>query len=179
MTRALVPLAEGCEEIEAVVIIDTLRRAQWEVVTVGFHPGALTASRGVRLIPDAEWEQVTPDAFDCIILPGGARGTQNLMTVASLLEAIRKFAVEGKLLAAICAGPLVLQAAGVLRGHTATCHPAVRNDFRSTRSSDRVVVDGNLVTSQGPGTAIEFALALIRLVDGDATADMVAEGLVI
>ena len=178
MTRALVPLAAGVEEMEAVIIIDVLRRSGWEVVAAGVTPSPILASRGVRLLADAEWSQLDPAAFDILIIPGGAGGTDVLAQTPSVLAAVRDFRAAGKPLAAICAGPLVLQAAGVLHGVRATCHPGVASRLTATpRLPERVVVDGNTITSQGPGTTMEFALAIIEHVDGARTAKAVAPGL--
>ncbi len=184
MKNALVPLAEGVEEMEAVIIIDVLRRAGWRVVSAairppGEGPGTLRAARGVHLGADAEWADVRSEEFDVLVIPGGAGGTQALCRDGRVPEAACRFVQAGKWVAAICAGPLVLQAAGILKGVRATCHPGCRQDLRDPEvSSDRVVVDGKIVTSQGPGTTFEFALTLIGLLDGAAAAAKVREGLV-
>ena len=185
MKNVLVPLAEGVEEMEAVIIIDVLRRAGWRVVSAAVRPpgqpgSLLKASRGVLLAADVEWTAVRSEDFDALVLPGGSGGTQVLRRDARILEAVRSFAQAGKWVAAICAGPLVLQDAGILKGVRATCHPGVRQELREALASDdRVVVDGRIVTSQGPGTAFEFALTLIRLLEGAAAAGKVREGLVL
>lgn len=185
MKSALVPLAEGVEEMEAVIIIDILRRAGWRVVATavrapGQKGGTIKASRGVHLGADAEWSEVRGEDFDALVLPGGAGGTRALRADSRVLAEVRNFAAAGKWVAAICAGPLVLQSAGILKGVRATCHPGVRQELCDPVASDeRVVVDGRIVTSQGPGTAIEFALTLIRLLDGTAAADTVQDGLVL
>lgn len=187
MASALVPLAVGVEEMEAVIVVDVLRRAGWNVRTAAVRAGAgsvpgapLTASRGVRLLADAEWDEVRPDDFDVLVLPGGAGGTKVLRSFQPLLDAIRRFAQAGKWTCAVCAAPLVLQEAGILRGRSATCHPGVRGELTEARRSDeRVVMDGRIVTSQGPGTTFEFALAIVRAVDGDAVAERVRGGLVL
>lgn len=183
MARALVPLADGVEEMEAVIIIDTLRRAKWEVVSASVPKAGgaeIVGSRGVKLLPDTEWHSIDPGSFDVLVLPGGSEGTRALSSDKSVLETVRSFVRAQKPVAAICAAPLVLQSAGVLNGRKATCHPAVREELTSARVQDeRVVIDGQIVTSRGPGTAFEFALAIIRLVDGSDAADTVAEGLVL
>ena len=180
MARVLIPLADGVEEMEAVILIDVLRRATWEVVSAGIAGRTVRASRGVVLVADAEWHAVDPMEFDVLAVPGGAAGADALSREQSVLEAVRCFAESGRLLAAICAGPLVLQAAGVLDGRRATCHPGVAARLTVTpRSAVRVVSDGNVVTSQGPGTAMELALALIARTDGAEAARAVAEGLVL
>lgn len=197
MIKALVPIADGVEEMEAVIIIDTLRRARWEVVsalvtsldassadaepeTNGKGEKAVRASRGVRLLPDAEWRNIEPDSFDVLVLPGGGGGTEVLSSDKSVIEAVQSFVRSGKIVGAICAAPLVLQKAGVLDGRKATCHPAVREELTSADLQDeRVVVDGRIVTSQGPGTAFDFALEIIRLIEGADAADAVAAELVL
>ena len=180
MARALVPLANGVEEMEAVIVIDTLRRARWEVVSVGITGKTLIASRGVRLVADAEWPEINPESFDVLALPGGREGTRALCSDPKLQDLIRRFVKLDKWIGAICAAPLALQSAGILDGRRVTCHPGVREELTATpRLEDRVVVDGHLVTSQGPGTAFEFALTLIRLLDGPAAANTVATGLIL
>jgi len=180
MAKALVPLANGAEEMEAVIVIDTLRRARWDVVSVGLTGRTIVASRGVTLVADAEWAEIVPSSFDILVLPGGREGTRVLCSDARVQKLIQEFAQANKWVAAICAAPLALQAAGVLTGCRATCHPGVRDELTATRRlNDRVVVDGRIVTSQGPGTTFEFALSLIRLLDGPAAADAVAQGLIL
>lgn len=166
MKSILIPLADGVEEMEAVILVDVLRRAQLEVVTAGLHNGAVTASRGVRIIPDQPWQDVQHSAFDVLAIPGGAEGVHNLMNDPRILDAVRAFDNAGKWIAAVCAGPLVLQKAGILnKQRKVTCHPGVANQLTSaSRLDDRVVVDGRLITSQGPGTSFEFALTIVRLV---------------
>ena len=179
--RVLVPLAPGVEEMEAVIAIDTLRRGGLEVVSAGVSAREITASRGVRLVCDALWTDIDPSSFDVLIIPGGAGGTEALAADTRVLDAVRRFAESGRIIAAICAGPLVLQAAGVLDGKRATCHPAVREKLSQPVrvESDRVVIDGNIITSQGPGTAMDFALSVMRRVAGDKPAQDVAAGLLI
>jgi len=178
--NVLIPLADGSEEMEVVIVADTLRRAQWHVVLAGLAAGTVTASRGVRLVPDAAWADVIPDVFDMVVIPGGWDGITVLAKNERLLATVQAFMANGKWVAAICAGPLVLQAAGVLKGRRATCHPGVAGELTQTsRLNDRVVVDGRLITSQAPGTAFEFALALIRAVEGDRKADELAKSMVV
>ena len=181
MTRALLPLADGVEEMEAVILADVLRRARWEVIlaSVGTQP-LVTASRGVRLLADALWDSVRPETFDVLVIPGGGAGAAALARHAGVLRAVRDFEASGKPVAAICAGPLVLQAAGVLKGRRATCHPGVAAELtQAVRVAERVVADGCLLTSVGPGSTFELALALIEHVSGRAERDRVAEGLVL
>jgi 4-methyl-5(b-hydroxyethyl)-thiazole monophosphate biosynthesis len=180
MIRALIPIADGCEEMEAVIVADTLRRAGWNVVLAGLNGLApVTASRKIKIIPDARWEELDLLSFDLLVLPGGAGGTKALCEHDGVQETIRIFDIEEKWIAAICAGPLALHKAGVLKGRAFTCFPGVEKEMhRADRSDDAVVVDRNLVTSQGPGTAFAFALKLIELLDNPASAEKVRSGLI-
>ena len=178
-TKVLVPLAEGVEEMEAVILIDTFRRAGWRVDAVGLAEGAVTCSRGVRLVPDLGWEAIDPAAYEVIALPGGNLGTENLMADERVLAAVRAHHAAGKLVAAVCAAPLVLQQAGILRGHRVTCHPLAADRLtEAPRVDEEVVVSDHVVTSQGPGTTMAFALTVIALRDGAARAAEIAAGMV-
>lgn len=180
MTRVLVPLANGVEEMEAVIIVDVLRRAEWTVMTAGVDEGVITASRGVRLLPDMPLGEVTADSFDVLMIPGGAGGVERLAADRRVLDLVRSFSRAAKWIGAVCAGPLVLQAAGILAGRKVTCHPAAAARLTATpRLEDRVVSDDRLLTSQGPGTSFEFALAMVSLVDGKAKANALAKSMVL
>lgn len=180
MPKVLIPIAEGTEEMEAVILIDTFRRADWDVVAAGITASPITCSRRVRLVPDAAWEDVDPMSFDLLVLPGGGPGTEVMRGHGPLLETIRAFHAAGKPLAAICAAPLALQEAGILSGRTVTCHPAAAERLTAARRvNDRVVEDGDLTTSQGPGTAFEFALHLIARYDQPEKSRSIAEAMVV
>lgn len=181
MPRVLVPLAQGCEELEAVTIIDLLRRAQIGVVVAGLAPGPVQCSRGTVLVPDTTLDEALKHDYDMIVLPGGQPGATNLEQDSRLLALLRKMAAAGKFTAAICAAPKVLAVAGLLDGKRVTNYPgavepaAFPNIHFDTRA---VVQDGNVITARGPGTAMDFALALIELLTGKATRDKVEAGLV-
>jgi 4-methyl-5(b-hydroxyethyl)-thiazole monophosphate biosynthesis len=178
MIKVLVPLAEGVEEMEAVIVIDTLRRARFEVMAAGLKAGPLTAARGVRLIPDVTLDEVRVADFDVLVLPGG-KGVDVLMQDARVLEAVRTLHAAGRWVCAVCAAPLVLQKAGILAGRRVTCFPGVADQLTVTRRlDDRVVVDGHLITSQSAGASLAFALEIIRQVGSRALAKQVAETLV-
>lgn len=190
MSKALLLLADGAEEMEAVIAADVLRRAGVEVTIAA--TGAereVTASRGVRLLADALLADVSPADFDALVLPGGAGGARRLAADAGVLQLVRRFAAAQKTVAAVCAAPMVLKAAGVLGGVRVTSNPAVRGDLcagteerkdgRPVVCDDRVVEDGSFITSQGPGTTMEFALAIARRLAGAAAARQVAQGLVL
>jgi protein deglycase len=178
MPRVLVPLAEGCEELEAVTIIDILRRAGILVVTAGLVAGPVRASRGVTLVPDTELDEVLTQAFDMIVLPGGKGGADRLAADMRVRDLLIKAARAGRYTAAICAAPRVLAEAGLLAGRHATSFPGILDDMPGiTLSRDSVVQDGTIITSRGPGTAMDFALELVRLLLGDAARGQVEASL--
>ncbi len=168
--RVLVPLAEGFEELEAVTVIDLLRRAGIEVVTAGLQPGPVRGSRGTVIVPDASLDQVLDRPFDMVVLPGGLPGADHLDEDPRIRQLLQRMAQEGRYTAAICAAPKVLASAGLLEGREATSFPGVLEGMAlpHVRISTRpVVVDGTVVTSRGPGTAMDFALELIERLEGD------------
>ena len=163
----LVLLAPGFEELEAVAVIDILRRAGFEVVSAGTVPGPISAARGVVIVPDMTLNDVAERTFDLIVLPGGLEGTENLAKDTRVIELLRKQLESQRAVGAICAAPTVLDRHGLALGKTVTCHPTCRKAMQNARlSEDRVVRDGLLMTSQGPGTAVEFALRLVELLGG-------------
>jgi len=174
--KVLVPIADGVEEIEAVCIIDVLRRAGAEVTVAAVGELAVTASRGVRLLADRPLESCRGEHFDLIALPGGLPGAEHLRDCGLLTDLLRQQARQNRLYAAICAAPaVVLQHHGLLVGRRATCHPALADRLDpAARPGARVVVDGNCITSQGPGTALEFALELVSRLFGPERAEAVA-----
>jgi protein deglycase len=180
MQKALVPIADGSEEMEVVIIIDCLRRAGIEVTSASIGSATITASRHVRLLADALWDDIDPRAFDVLVLPGGNDGTDALMCHEGVLQSVRQYVDDGKVVAAICAAPQVLQAAGVISGKRVTSHPGVREKItQAITTNARVETDGNIITSQGPGTTMEFALALIARIVGKDKAKEVAAGLIL
>jgi 4-methyl-5(b-hydroxyethyl)-thiazole monophosphate biosynthesis len=186
---ALVPIAPGCEELEAVAVIDILRRAQVAVtVAVVPPPGQdvpasrmVTASRGVHLAGDCRLEDCRGERFDAIILPGGLPGAEHLRDDALLRDMLLDHDRRGDVVAAICASPaLVLQHHGLIRDRRATCYPSLMDRLPAgSRSAERVVVAGNLVTSRGPGTALEFALTLVKVLCGQDRRDEIAAQLLL
>lgn len=176
--NVLIPLAEGAEDMETVILADVFRRAGWKVVLAGFSEGPTLCARGVRLVPDADWNDVDPDAFEMIVLPGGSGGAERLRLHAGLREALQRAVQAGKRVGALCAGPTVLHAAGILDGRKATCYPGLEQGLTRTDWQEKNVVrDGILFTSRGPGTCFDFALALIEEVEGPATAKRIADDL--
>jgi 4-methyl-5(b-hydroxyethyl)-thiazole monophosphate biosynthesis len=179
--KVLVPIADGSEEIEAVCIIDTLRRADAEVTVASVDTLQVTASRGVKLVADARIADCMGQTYDCIALPGGMPGAEHLRDAAELIGMLRQQRQAGRLYAALCASPaVVLQHHGLLENARATCFPAFRDRLDPAHASDeRVVVDGHCVTSQGPGTAIEFALKLVELLFDVAKANEVGAAMLV
>ncbi|MBF0425422.1 MAG: DJ-1/PfpI family protein [Magnetococcales bacterium] len=181
MAKVLIPLAQGCEELEAVTLIDLFRRAGIEVISAGLDAEPVKASRGVVLVPDTTLDQVHDQAFDLIVLPGGLPGTERLNKDPRIKALVQRMAAAGKYVAAICAAPSVLGNAGLLQGRKATSYPGVLEKMAlsgvTILDNTPVVTDGRIVTSRGPGTALLFALDLIEKLVGEAKRLEVAKGL--
>ena len=180
MPDVLIPLAPGCEELEAVTLIDILRRGGIGVVTAGLAPGPVKASRGTVLVPDALLDEVMGHCFDMVVLPGGMPGSEHLKEDARIRALLQRMAAGGHYVGAICAAPMALHAAGLLEGRRATGFPGVLEQLPGTHRycEDAVVQDGKIVTSRGPGTAMDFALALLELLAGKTRREEVEAGLV-
>lgn len=181
MPSVLVPLAPGFEDLEATTIVDILRRAGVEVITAGLAPGLVQGSRGMRVQPDANLDDVMQREFDMIALPGGMPGSEHLKNDPRVQALLKRMAAAGRYTAAICAAPMALAAAGLLNGRRATSYPGVVDgmDLPGTiYLTQPVVVDGKVVTSRGPGTAMDFALALVELLMGRAVRDQMEAALV-
>lgn len=161
MAKVAVLLAEGFEEIEAVALIDVLRRGEVEVVVASIGAGEVRGSHGIVVRADTGLAELDQESLDGVVLPGGMPGALHLKNDPRVIELVRRFARDGKLVSAICAAPTVLDAAGVLEGRRATGYPGFELPS-ATYLSARVVEDGNIVTSRGPGTAIELGLTLVR-----------------
>jgi 4-methyl-5(b-hydroxyethyl)-thiazole monophosphate biosynthesis len=172
--RVLCLLADGFEEIETVTPVDLLRRAGVEVVMASLHGRAVTGRCGIRLEADAALAEVAPEPFDLLLIPGGP-AVGELRRDGRAAALARDFSAAGKTVAAICAAPLVLHDAGLLENRQFTAHSAVHDELPGV-SSARLVVDGNLITSRGAGTALDFGLALVeRLLGKPAAAQVAAE----
>ena len=174
-----VHLADGFEEIEALTVVDLLRRADVGTETVSVT-GRLpvTGSHGIKVVADILFEDAVYGECDFVVLPGGMPGAANLDAHEGLREKILSFHNQGKGLAAICAAPLVLGRAGVLEGKKATCYPGFEKELKGAEAvTDAVVSDQGVITSRGPATAIPFALAIIETLKGKETADEIAGGI--
>ena len=173
-------MADGCEEIEGLTVVDIVRRAKMEIVMISITgKREVTSSHQVTFLTDALAAEVDYDTLDGIVLPGGMPGTLNLQADETVYIVIRQFAAEGKLVCAICAAPSVLGAADILEGKWATCHPGFEEKLTGAKVEEKeVVVDGNVITSRGMGTAIPFALEIVRYFADDETVEQVRKGLV-
>jgi 4-methyl-5(b-hydroxyethyl)-thiazole monophosphate biosynthesis len=180
MPTVLVPLAQGCEELEAVSITDLLTRAGVKVITAGLDDQPVRASRGITFIPDVQISEVADQSFDMIVLPGGMPGADHLRDNATLQTLIKRHAADNKYLAAICAAPKVLAHLGLLENKRVTSYPGALDAAALNNTqlqSTPIEMDGKIITSRGPGTAMDFALQLIELLVDKDTRQQVEKGL--
>jgi len=181
MTRVLVPLAQGCEELEAVTITDLLTRAGIEVITAGLDEQAVVASRGLTISPQTSIEKVADQLFDMVILPGGLPGANHLRDSHTVQNILKNHADNNRYVAAICAAPKALVQAGLLKNKTITCYPGALDavNLEGIKLTDSALeIDGKIITSRGPGTAMDFTLSLIQLLESDAKKQEVEKALV-
>jgi len=180
MSKVLVPLAGGFEEIEAVSIIDVLRRAEIEVLVASIDGSFLVkGANGIVIQADIEAKDVTADEIDMIVLPGGWDGTYALADDKNIQDILKEMDKKGKNIGAICAAPFALNKAGVLKQNY-TCYPSVEEQIRESGymgNEVMVVEDANVITSRGPATAICFALKIVKKLKGDEMYKMLKDGL--
>ncbi len=179
MKSVLVPLANGSEDLEAVTVLNILRRAGIEAVSASLDGQPIRGSRGTMLIPDTSLDEALKRDFDMVVLPGGQPGTNNLKADARIIKLVQRMAAADRYVAAVCAAPSVLATAGLLDGKRATSFPGSLDAFpKVSRQPQAVVEDGKLITSRGPGTAMDFALTLVERLAGKAKRSEVEAGLV-
>lgn len=179
MKSVLVPIAQGSEELEAVTVLNILRRAGIEAVSASLDGQPIRGSRGTMLIPDTELNKALKRDFDMVVLPGGQPGTNNLKADARIIKLVQRMAADDRYVCAICAAPSILATAGLLDGKRATSFPCSLDAFpKVLRQAQAVVEDGKLITSRGPGTAMDFALTLVERLVGKTRRDEVEVGLV-
>ena len=180
MAKVVILLADGFEEVEAVAIVDVLRRAEIEVTIAGLHDGPVASARKVRILPDTVIDTIRTEDFDMIVLPGGQPGSDNLNDDSRVRALVGDFHTKGKLTGAICAAPYVLANAGVLGGKHATSYPTYRERLGKVVYEERSVVeDGNVITSRGPGTALCFGLAIVARLAGNEKAQQVRQAMLL
>lgn len=178
--KVLIPLAFGFEEIEAISVADILRRAKVDVVLAGLTTVQVQGAHGICVVADALLSELDGDTFDMIVLPGGLPGALNLAQDAHLQVLLKTFDTQGKFIAAICAAPYALKSAGVLKQHY-TCYPSFEGkiNHEGYTSTQKIVCDENIITSQGPSTAMLFALKLVEILCGDDVAQQLQKDLLI
>ncbi|MHB2016070.1 MAG: DJ-1 family glyoxalase III [Candidatus Xenobia bacterium] len=180
MSRVCVLLANGFEEIEAVTIIDVLRRAEMDVAIVGVTDREVVGSHRISVTADVMLAQAKSQIWDAIVLPGGMPGARNLQEHPGVQEMLREQHHAERHIGAICAAPIALASAGVLQGRRATSYPAFAAQLGDVQyCEDTVVVDGHVTTSRGPSTALPFALSLVAQLAGEAKARQLAEQMLV
>lgn len=180
MKQAYIFLAEGFEEMEAVAPLDMLRRAGVDAKFVSVTgERVVTGAHGIAYLADALFADVDFSAADALVLPGGMPGTTNLQAHQGLAGLLKDAYAQGKLVCAICAAPMVLGGLGILEGRTATIYPGMEAHLTGAEpSAERVCVDGNVVTSRGPATAVPFGLEIVELLAGKEAAEGLAKDIV-
>lgn len=181
MKKIAVHLAEGFEEIEAIGIIDVLRRAELDVRVVSVTGNLLvTGAHQVKIAADVLFDQVNYEEMDAIVLPGGMPGASNLNAHEGLKKQILKFDQEKKQLAAICAAPLVYGNLGILEGKQAVCYPGFESQLKGARVlSDPVAESGHVITGRGPGAVLQFALKIVERIVSVEKAELLAKQLLV
>jgi 4-methyl-5(b-hydroxyethyl)-thiazole monophosphate biosynthesis len=178
MAKALVFLASGFEEIEALTVVDILRRAGVGVTVAGLTSNVTEGKHGVKVVPDKSIDDVKVEDFDAVVVPGGNPGYKNLRKDPRVITMVKKAFNSNKLVAAICAGPTVLSDAGILEGKACTIYPGMDDELEAGGGKPKhgiVVVDGNIITSRGPATALPFALKLAEKLAGKQAAEAVGK----
>ena len=175
--KILVFLADGLEEIEAITQIDILRRAGFEVTTITLADDIVHGSHDIDIRADEKIDNVIIAEYDGIVLPGGMPGSTNLRDDERVINAVKKMDSNDKLVAAICAAPIVLEKANALKGHKFTIHPSVEDKIKNESSGERTVIDDNIITGIGPGAAIEFAYCIVEKLAGKEKVDELNSGI--
>lgn len=179
--KVLVILANGFEEVEFSAIVDILRRGGVEVVIAGTSQGVIKSTRGIGVIADTAIDDIITDSFDMLVLPGGEPGVTNLRHDSRVQNLVKRMYGEDRYVAAICAAPAVLADAGLLADKKVTSYPGMKivEEKAAAYSEEKVVVDGRIITSRGPATAIEFGITLLRILAGDAKAKDIAQAVLL
>jgi 4-methyl-5(b-hydroxyethyl)-thiazole monophosphate biosynthesis len=180
MSKALIILAEGFEEVEAVTAVDVLRRGDVEVVIAALGNSlSVKGAHGIEIAADAYLESVKNDTYEAVVLPGGGLGTENLMASSTVKTLLQTQKESNRLICAICAAPLVLVEAGVLDvHHHITCYPSCAREIERKTVNVPVVADGNIITGQGPGASLLFALVVLQSIKGQSVAKSIANQMV-
>lgn len=184
MAKAIILLADGFEEVEAITVIDVLRRCDVELLIAGLGKEHVKSARGVKIIPDKSIDEVIEskdiESSDAVILPGGGKGVENLKKNEKVKKLLKAFMSRNKTIAAICAAPTALASFGLLKNRKATVYPGLENELKEAGAEhvdSKIVVDGNIITSKGPGTAFNFAFELAKELAGREKAEEVAKAM--
>ena len=165
--KVVVPFAEGFEEIEAITVVDVLRRTDLDVVTVYLEKNPVQGSHNISVLTDMSIQDIKSADFECIALPGGMPGSENLKKNNTVLNLLNQIYSIGGVIAAICAAPIALSQAGLLQGKKVTCYPGFEDMMKGAHLIDEPVVsDGNVITAKGAGCAIPFALKIVEQLQG-------------
>ncbi len=178
MAKALVFLATGFEEIETITIVDVLRRAGIDVTVAGLTFNVIEGAHEIKMVPDKSIDDVKVENFNAVVVPGGSPGYKNLREDPRVINIIEEAFKSDKIVAAICAAPAVLSDAGILNGKSCTIYPGMEDELKKgggIPKQDIVVVDGNIITSRGPATALPFSLKIAEKLAGKQVADVVRE----
>ncbi|TLD86732.1 DJ-1 family glyoxalase III [Helicobacter sp. MIT 05-5294] len=183
-TRVLIPLAKGFEEIEAICVIDVLRRVGCEVILAAVDKESqeslvVESQSGVKIVADLKISEIQANNLDGVVLPGGWEGTQNLIASTALHAILSELNEKERICAAICAAPLALFKHKILTNQNFTCYPSIEKEIDNPhyKADSNVVQDGNLITSRGPATALEFAFFLARVFAGEQKSQEVQTGM--
>ncbi|WP_054739015.1 DJ-1 family glyoxalase III [Cellulosilyticum ruminicola] len=178
--KVAVYFATGYEEVEALAVVDVLRRGGVDVSMVGVTGKAVASARQISINMDQTIDEVNHDEIDMMVLPGGIPGVDNLKANETLVENLKAFKKEGKWIAAICAGPTILGELGLLEGEKATCYPGCEDALTgATVVNERAVVSNKIITGKGAGAALEFGLAILSVIKGEEAACKIAKAMIV
>lgn len=178
MKSVVLFLANGFEEVEALTVVDTLRRANIKCDMCSIGNMKVMGAHGIAVDADLIMEQLNSESYDCLVLPGGMPGTINLKEDLRIINLVKKFNESNKIIAAICAAPIILNEADIIKSKKITSYPGVKEQLVGCEYKEDIVVeDGNLITSRGPATAMEFSFRLVERLVGKETADKLREGM--
>jgi len=177
--QILIPFADGFEEIEAITCVDVLSRADINVITASLKENVVRGAHRIEIVTDLFIDNINTSELDGIVLPGGMPGSINLQNSNEIIKIVKELYQNNKLIAAICAAPLVLEEAGIITNRNITCYPGIEEELKSANYlEDRVVVDGNIITGKGPGAALEFAVKVVEYLLGENRAEMLKNSMI-
>ena len=172
----LIPLAQGFEEIEAITIIDILRRANLEVISAALTSNPVEGAHAISVKADSEISQIKTEDVTAIVLPGGLPGSTNLRDDERIISLVQTIYKQGKYVAAICAAPIVLGRAGILQNKKVTCFPGMEDQLNGgIYTPDSICVDGKIITGEGPGCAMDFSLMLVKVLTNETIFKQIKE----